>query len=393
MSNEVQSETHRPFKLGLIINTFAGIGGALALKGSDGIDIRQQALAMGAEKQAQNKTKLALAQLVPFAAQVHLYLAGGEMGEDLAKQLGFSYSIVYQPQQLQTESADSKATAEALMEHAVDLILFAGGDGTARNICEVVGNSVPVLGVPAGCKIHSGVYAITPQAAGRVLTQVVQGEIVSVSDADVMDIDERLFRQGRVKARQFGEMQVPTELQYMQAVKMGGKESDELVLADIAAHIREVMEDHPEHLFVMGSGSTVQYVMDEINIDNTLLGVDLVKNQQSIGRDLTSHELLALTRNQACKLVVTLIGGQGHIFGRGNQQLSPDFLQSLGKENILLVATKNKLAGLSGRPLIVDSGDIAVEQTLSGLIKVITGYHDQVLYPIANFNLTDEPLV
>ena len=388
-----QSKLRRLFKLGLLVNPYAGIGGALALKGSDGVEIREKALAMGAEKKALDKTRLALEHIVPIKDQVQLYVAAGDMGETLANDMGFSYSVVYQPANTQTESQDSEATAKALLAQQVDLILFAGGDGTARNVCHVIGSSVPVLGVPAGCKIHSAVYAITPAAAGRVLKQVIQGEIVSVSDAEVMDIDEVLFRQGRVNARQFGEMQVPTELRYIQAVKMGGKESDELVLADIAAHIIEIIEDNPEYLFVMGSGSTVEFIMQELGIKNTLLGVDVIKNKQLIASDVTANELLAQTTSQNCKLVLTLIGGQGHIIGRGNQQLSTDFLKYLDKDNILLVATKSKLSNLSGRPLIVDSGDINLDKQLSGLISIITGYHDQVLYPIANLNLAIEDTV
>jgi predicted polyphosphate/ATP-dependent NAD kinase len=383
-----QSKPNRLFKLGLLVNPYAGIGGALALKGSDGVEIREKALALGAEKKALDKTRLTLEHILPIKDQVQLYVASGEMGETLAKDMGFDYLVVYQPENTQTESQDSEATAKALLAHQVDLILFAGGDGTARNVCHVVGNSVPVLGVPAGCKIHSAVYAITPAAAGRVLKQVIKGEIVSVSDAEVMDIDEALFRKGKVNARQFGEMQVPTELRYIQAVKMGGKESDELVLADIAAHIIEIIEDNPEHLFIMGSGSTVEFVMQELGIKNTLLGVDVIKNRQLLANDVTASELLTLTTNQSCKLVLTLIGGQGHIIGRGNQQLSADFLKRLDKDNILLVATKTKLSNLSGRPLIVDSGDTYVDLQLSGLISIITGYHDQVLYPIANLNLS-----
>jgi predicted polyphosphate/ATP-dependent NAD kinase len=383
-----QSKPNRLFKLGLLVNPYAGIGGALALKGSDGVEIREKALALGAEKKALDKTRLALEHILPIKDQLQLYVASGDMGENLAKDMGFNYSVVYQPENTQTESQDSEATAKALLAHQVDLILFAGGDGTARNVCHIVGNSVPVLGVPAGCKIHSAVYAITPAAAGRVLKQVIKGEIVSVSDAEVMDIDEALFRKGKVNARQFGEMQVPTELRYIQAVKMGGKESDELVLADIAAHIIEIIEDNPEHLFVMGSGSTVEFVMQELGIKNTLLGVDVIKNKQLLASDVTASELLTLTTNQSCKLVLTLIGGQGHIIGRGNQQLSADFLKCLDKDNILLVATKTKISNLSGRPLIVDSGDTHVDHQLSGLISIITGYHDQVLYPIANLNLS-----
>lgn len=378
------------FKLGLLINPFAGIGGAVALKGSDGKDVREKALALGAEKKAMFKTRLALECLLPLKDNVQLYVASGEMGEQLAKEMGFHYQVVYQATQQQTEGEDTEAAAAALISHKVDLILFAGGDGTARNLCTVVGNKVPVLGVPAGCKIHSAVYAVTPQAAGRVLKQVVAGDLVSVSDSEVMDIDEVLFRQGRVNARQYGEMLVPTELRYIQAVKMGGKESDELVLADIAAHLIEIMDDHPEHYFVMGSGSTVNAIMEELNLNNTLLGVDIIQNQRLIAQDVTADELLKSTENQPCKLVITLIGGQGHIIGRGNQQLSAQFLIGLGKENMILVASKNKLNKLSGRPLIVDSGEPSLDQQLAGLMPIVTGYHDQVLYPVANFRNENE---
>ncbi|MGJ8682209.1 ATP-NAD kinase family protein [Paraglaciecola sp.] len=374
------------FKLGLVINPYAGIGGALALKGSDGADIRARALSMGAEKLAGEKTKLALEKIAHLKDKIHVYLASGEMGQDLAEQLGFAHTCVYQPPKTQTESIDTQATVQALALENVDLILFAGGDGTARNICQLVNNSIPVLGVPAGCKIHSAVYAVTPQAAGRVLEQVIQGNIVSVNDAEVMDIDEDLFRQGKVKAKQFGEMQVPTEVQYIQAVKMGGKESDELVLADIAAHVIEEMQDNPEHIFVMGSGSTVEFIMQELGIHNTLLGVDLIQGQKLLASDVTSQQLIEHTQGNKCKLVLTLIGGQGHVLGRGNQQLSAGFLNSLDKQDILLVATKTKLANLAGKPLIVDSSNDQVNQDLAGLITVITGYRDQVLYPVANFN-------
>ncbi|MDU0355880.1 ATP-NAD kinase family protein [Paraglaciecola aquimarina] len=373
------------FKLGLIINPYAGIGGALALKGSDGRDIRERAMALGAEKKALDKTRLGLQLILPIKHLVHFYIAAGEMGEDLIAQMGFDYTVVYHASKLQTESDDTESTAQALIEHSVDLVLFVGGDGTARNVCNIIAQSIPVLGIPAGCKIHSGVFAVTPQATGRVLEKVLKGEIVSVNTGDVMDIDEALFRQGKVSAKYYGEMHVPTELAYIQGVKMGGKESDELVLADIAAHVVELMEDNPTCLFVMGSGSTVDYVMQELQLENTLLGVDILLDQQLIAKDVTAEQLLQITRGQNCKLVITLIGGQGHILGRGNQQLSPEFLTALGKENIVLVATKSKLTGLQGRPLIVDSGDKIMDQNLAGLMTVVTGYRDQVLYPVADF--------
>nr|WP_297347713.1 ATP-NAD kinase family protein [uncultured Glaciecola sp.] len=374
----------RLFKLGLIINPYSGIGGALALKGSDGPDIRQQALMRGAEKLSGKKMTIALQALLPLKNELCIFTASGEMGEDILSSMGFNYVVVYQHQAQQTESTDTKAAAIALMAQTVDLILFAGGDGTARNICEVVENQCPVVGVPAGVKIHSGVYAITPKAAGKVVAQVVHGELVSLMSGEVKDIDESEFRAGRVVAKHYGEMLVPEELSYIQAVKMGGKESDELVLLDIAAHVIELMDDEPDTLFVMGSGSTVDSIMQELGLTNTLLGVDLVRGQRLIANDLTAASLLELCANKQVKVVLTLIGGQGHILGRGNQQLSPALIEMVGKPNILIVATKSKLQSLDGRPLVSDSGDAALDDMLVGPIPVITGFHDLVLYSVGS---------
>ncbi|AWL12433.1 hypothetical protein HMF8227_01963 [Saliniradius amylolyticus] len=368
------------FKLGLIINPYAGIGGALALKGSDGAAVRQKALAMGAEQKAPKRAAEALELLAPLKDRIGIVTAAGDMGQRIAEQLGFETEVIYQPPE-QTEAKDSQKLAELLMEQHVDLILFAGGDGTARNICDVVGETLPVLGIPAGCKIHSGVYTVTPKAAGKVVEKLVKGELLSLREADVMDIDEEQFRQGQVRARRFGEMRVPAELQYVQAVKMGGRESDELVLADIAAHVIESMNDE---LYIMGSGSTVASIMEELGLDNTLLGVDLVHNEELIGQDMTAEALLSAVKGKAAKLVITLIGGQGHLFGRGNQQLSPEVIRAVGRDHILVVATKTKLQALDGRPLIADTGDAELDKALSGPITVITGFHDQVIYPVAS---------
>jgi predicted polyphosphate/ATP-dependent NAD kinase len=373
--------THkRQFKLGLIINPYAGIGGALALKGSDGKAIREQALNAGAEQQAMEKTRIALSQISGLESDVVVYTANGDMGENIARGCGFEVKLVYAPALEQTEESDTQNLAKALLQHEVDLILFAGGDGTARNLYAVLENTIPVLGIPAGCKIHSGVYAITPRAAGKVLKQVISGELVSLFNAEVKDLNEDAFRQGQVIARYFGEMQVPAELSYIQAVKMGGKESDEMVLADIAAYMIEIMEDDPERLFVMGSGSTVDFIMNAHGLKNTLLGVDVVQNMQLIASDVSAQDLLALSKDKPVSLVITLIGGQGHIFGRGNQQLSPELIARVGKQNIHIVATKAKLNALGQKGLICDTSDEHLNAQLSGPISVITGYRDNVLY-------------
>lgn len=369
------------FRLGLVINPFAGIGGAMALKGSDGAEVREKALSLGAEKKANQRTEIALQELLPFADCIDVFTAAGEMGENLCRKLGLAHEVVYTPLSAQTEAEDTENCVKHLAELHVHMILFAGGDGTARNICSVIPETLPALGVPAGVKIHSGVYAITPRAAGRVVAKLLSGELVSLDDAQVMDIDEVAFREGKVKARQYGAMRIPAELHYVQSVKNGGKEVEELVLTDIAAHVIEEMDD--EH-YIMGSGTTVAAIMEELGIGNTLLGVDLIREQELLASDLNADDLLAQIRGETdTKLVITLIGGQGHIFGRGNQQLSPQVIRAIGRDNIIIVATKSKLKALNGKPLIADTGDDELNHELAGLIPVITGYHDRVLYPIS----------
>ena len=369
------------FKLGLIINPVAGLGGSVALKGSDGAETTEKALALGAEPKANLRTTQALELLLPYKSQIQIFTVNGDMGEACAKALGFDTEVVVDTGEVTTPQ-DTENAARTLQAFGVDMILFAGGDGTARNICAAVDERVPVLGVPAGCKIHSGVYAITPKAAGRVVEMLVKGDLVTISEADVMDIDEAAFRTGTVKAKRYGEMQVPSELRYVQSVKNGGKESDELVLADLAAFV--ISEMDADEQYIMGSGSTVAAIMDELGLTNTLLGVDLIKDHTLVGQDMTASELIDSCNELPTKLVITLIGGQGHIFGRGNQQLSPALIRMVGRENIIIVATKTKLQALNGRPLIADTGDPELDNELSGYIKVITGYNDHVMYAVGH---------
>ncbi len=377
--NQSTFDNKPKFKLGVVVNPFAGIGGALALKGSDGAEIREKALAMGAEKKANEKMAKALSILEALSGQFTVVTASGDMGETICESLGIPYEVIYAADAVQTEGEDSERAAKAMVDANVDLLLFAGGDGTARNICSVVGTQVPVLGVPAGCKIHSGVYCVSPSAAGQVVSQMIAGELVSEMDAEVRDIDENAFREGKVIAKHYGEMRVPAELTYVQAVKMGGKEDEALVLDDIAAYVGEIIEDEPDTYFVMGSGSTVGAVMDFLGLENTLLGVDVVKQGELIASDVTASELIALTHDKPTKVILTVIGGQGHLLGRGNQQLSPAFIRQIGKQNMLVVATKQKLQALNGKPLRLDSSDATLDAELAGAFTVITGYKDKVL--------------
>lgn len=391
-----------PYSFGLVINPFAGIGGAVALKGSDGAKTRSEALARGAEQKAEKRAAQALSVLLPYREQIKFVTAAGNMGADVLSKLGFAYEIVYQAADSQTEATDTQQAVTAITKEKPDLLVFAGGDGTARDVASALQQAakataessvnenwnpadLPVVGIPAGVKIHSGVYAITPSGAGKVLEQLITGKLTTLRSADVMDIDEEAFRKGTVRARRYAELQVPGELEYMQAVKIGGKESDEMVLADIAADVIESMED--ETLYIMGSGSTVDFLMSELGHKNTLLGVDVVHRGEVEISDITGAELeqrvlQAQQDKTPMALVITLIGGQGHIFGRGNQQLTPAVIRAVGKDNIQVIATKAKLQALNGRPLRVDTGDTELDAELSGFITVTTGYHDRTMVAV-----------
>ncbi|PWK53240.1 ATP-NAD kinase family protein [Pleionea mediterranea] len=369
------------FKLGLLVNPFAGIGGSVALKGSDGEEIRDEALKRGAQKLAAIRAEQALSAISnQVAKRIELVTASGEMGENSAKACGFHPTVLVDIEQ-PSSASDTQRVVKLFEQQGVDTILFAGGDGTARDVFAALDLDIPVLGIPAGCKIHSGVYAVTPRAAGHVIEQLVSGQLLSLKEASVMDIDEQAFRAGTVRAKNFGSMRVPDALQFIQATKEGGKEVEALVLDDIAADVIENME--PDIYYAIGSGSTCAVVMEQLGLANTLLGVDLIRNNELIAADVSAADLLDLVeQGNELQVILTLIGGQGHILGRGNQQISAKLIRHVGWHNIHIIATKAKLKALNGRPLIVDTGDPELDDELAGAKAITTGYHDQVLYRV-----------
>lgn len=374
------------FRLGLIVNPMAGIGGPVALKGSDGAEIVVEARQRGAQLRAPGRAVRALKTLSAGieSTDVVLTTCPGPMGEDIAKQCGFSPEVIGEIDPQRTTPEDTESAARIMADKGMDMILFVGGDGTARNICNAVPTGQPVLGIPSGVKMHSGVYAITPEMAGELLCKLVRGELVDIRPQEVRDIDEEAFRQGKVKARYYGELLVPEEGQFMQHVKSGGREVESLVLEDIAATLIEEME--ADDLYIIGPGSTTRGLMEELGLENTLLGVDLVKNRELLASDVTATEIeQAIVENMAetngtAKIVITPIGGQGLLFGRGNQQLTPEVIRLVGRDNLIVIATKTKITDLNGRPLLVDSNDPVMDRALSGYIPVITGYRDKILY-------------
>ncbi|MBF7730808.1 ATP-NAD kinase family protein [Pseudomonas sp. N040] len=366
------------FRLGLIINPLAGLGGSVALKGSDGV--AAQALALGAEPRAAARTRLALERLLPLAGRIEFVCFPGAMGGDLLAQMGFRQRLLGQPHAGPTTAADTRAAVQQLQDAGCALILFAGGDGTARDVCAAARAGQPVLGIPAGVKIHSGVYATSPRAAGELARQLLDGGLVRLTAGEVRDLDESALREGRVAARWYGELTVPEPGQYMQHVKQAGMESEELVLGDLADWLHDSWEVDVRYVF--GPGSTLHGLAQQLGLATSLLGVDVIENGRVIGRDLTEAQLFALVDGHPAYLLVTAIGGQGHILGRGNQQISPRVLRSIGLERLRVVATKRKLGTLEGRPLLVDSGDPQLDDSFPDAVRVWAGYKEELLYPL-----------
>ncbi len=368
-------------KLGFIVNPVAGIGGKVGLKGSDGAETLAKALALGAKPESAQKAKVTLEVMKEVADQLEIYTYPGEMGADIVEACGMKAHILGHIQPGATTPEDTMRAAQELRDANLDLILFAGGDGTARNIMDAVGESIPVLGIPAGCKIHSAVYAVNPRTAGELMTQFVQGKVKETREAEVMDIDEDLFRQGIVQARLYGYLRVPNERKMVQNLKSGKGFSESASVEMMANYIADTLE--PDTLYIIGPGSTTRAIMEKINLPNTLLGVDLIYNRELVASDVTEKQILAaLAQYDKVKIVVTIIGGQGYLFGRGNQQISAEVITRVGKENIIIVAAKNKMLELFGQNLYVDTGNEEVNKMLTGYYRIVVGYEDYTMFKV-----------
>jgi len=367
--------------LGVIVNPVAGMGGRVGLKGSDGAQILRRARELGAHSESSQRTVSALERLFKLQNQIRILTYPGEMGEDACRQAGFSPTVIGSIDGGQTTPEDTARAARDMKAQGVDLMLFAGGDGTARDIYRAVGEAVPALGIPAGVKIHSAVYAVTPRGAGEVALMFLEGRLMAIREAEVMDIDEDAFRAGAVKAKLYGYLRVPEENRFVQSVKAGSVLSEKEALQGIASDVVGLMTD-PDCYFIIGPGTTTRSIMEALELRNTLLGVDVVQGGEVVASDVSENQLLKLIQGNKAKIILTIIGGQGHLFGRGNQQISPRIIREVGRENIIVIATKGKLTALTGKPLLVDTGDEALNESLIGYIRVTTGYSDYVMYPV-----------
>lgn len=357
-------------KVGLIVNPLAGLGGAVGLKGSDGPDILRRAFELGGKPQAPARARLALEQLAELQPLPHFYCYGGAMGGDILDELGYPHTLLGYAAGESSTAEDTVAAARAMAETGVDLLIFAGGDGTARDISAAIGEKLVVLGVPAGVKIHSAAYAVNPLNAGLAARDFLSGRISNTRRAQVMDIDEELFRSGQVNSRLYGYLLTPEDSERLQAGKSGRHGGAE-ELDGMAAYVAGSMR--PGCLYLIGPGSTTKAVMDELGLPDTLLGVDAVLDGRLIASDLNAADIRQLLDSHSgeVNIIVTVIGGQGNLFGRGNQQFSPDILRRVGRRNIIVISGGDKLAALEGRPLRLDTGDPELDAAFSGYLEVI----------------------
>jgi predicted polyphosphate/ATP-dependent NAD kinase len=369
-------------KLGLIVNPIAGMGGRVGLKGSDGQETIERAIELGALPTSPGRAVEALKRIASIRDCIQLITYPHEMGEDEARESGFEPLVLGSIERGRTTSADTRSAAEEMFELGVDLIIFAGGDGTARDVYEAVDGKMPVLGIPAGVKIHSAVFAVNPTRAGDLASMYLTGEGTTTREAEVMDVDEQAFRENRISAKLYGYLRVPYEGTMIQGSKEGSSTKEELSLGGIAAEMAEKMRD--EYLYIIGPGTTTKPIAEKLGLSKTLLGVDVVNRGVMVASDVNESQLLELIERTKAKVIVTVIGGQGFVFGRGNQQISPRVIRKVGRANIMIVATPEKLASLRGRPLLVDTGDEEVDRMLCGYFKVTTGYGRISVYKVGS---------
>jgi predicted polyphosphate/ATP-dependent NAD kinase len=367
-------------KVGLIVNPIAGMGGRVGLKGTDGVEILEQARLLGAQPESHNRALIAIQKLLPIKEKIELITYPEEMGGIIAKKCSFQPTIIGSISKGKTTPEDTQRAAKDLLDLNIHLLLFAGGDGTARNIYDAIEGKVVTLGIPTGVKIQSAVFARNPTRAGELALAFLQERTHRVRETEVMDIDEDLFREGIVRAKLYGYLKIPYERSHVQSSKAGSPETESFAHQAIAEEIIENMET--DYFYIVGPGTTTRAIMDKLQLANTLLGIDLIYNKKLIANDLNESKIVHHIQGKKVKLIITPIGGQGYILGRGNQQLSPDIIQKIGRENIIVIATRNKLNSLNGQPLLVDSGDKGVDELLCGYIGIITGYREKSIYKV-----------
>lgn len=362
-------------RVGMIINPIAGMGGKVALKGTDGVV--EEAIKRGARPIAADLARLFLHELSNYAEgeDVEFLTGPNGLGEEVLAEFDFPYEVIRHRYVRyrevlgvripDTDSDDTKELVKRMLGR-VELIVFAGGDGTARDVFSIAGRKVPILGVPTGVKMFSGVFAASPEDAARLVAEFLNGNAKLV-ERDVMDLDENAFRHDEVRPKHYGKALTP----YAELLLQGAKEPTKTDEAeDVDAIIAALAEELEDGIYFLGAGSTVKKLKDLLGINGTLLGVDVVeiKNGEArlLVKDAAEKDLLRFA-GENTRIVVTVIGGLGFLFGRGNQQFSADVLRRIPRENIIVVATPSKLRNGFVR---VYTGDREVDGKLRGYIRV-----------------------
>jgi predicted polyphosphate/ATP-dependent NAD kinase len=363
--------------IGVVVNPIAGMGGRVGLKGTDGKI--EEARSRGAEPRAPDRACETLDVLSAHASDIRITTAAGVMGEDEARDADIDPTVIRETPS-DTSAQDTRAAVEEFLSCDVDLVLFVGGDGTAVDVAETISESehdTPMLGVPAGVKIYSSVFAVTPRAAGRIAATYDR-----VEQREVNDIDEDAYRAGEVRTELEAVVQVPdAESEEIQSNKQLGGGSVESLASGIAADVE------PGTTYVLGPGSTVGAIKRELGFDGSPLGVDVWRagsdestHPESEGSvlvyDGSESEILDALEEHSV-IVVSPIGGQGFVFGRGNQQLSPNVIR---QSEVRVVASHAKLDDIG--ELRVDTGDPALDEALRGWQKVRVGRFEHRLLRI-----------
>ena len=358
-------------KIGFLINPIAGMGGSVGLKGTDGLV--DEALRRGAQPIAGERAKKCM-EALNLDESSPILTCSGEMGEDAIVHNSQRYEVVYSFEGRST-SEDTKNACNRFLEEEIGLLLFCGGDGTARDVYRVIERAIPLLGIPAGVKMHSAVFAISPKSAAKLVQLFVEGKI-EVRDAEIMDTDEEAYRRNKLRMKVFGYARAPYEPVLVQQGKsLFQTVSEERAKEEIAKFACEFMRDGS--LYILGAGTTIYKIAELLGLgeEKTLLGVDAVKDGKLMGKDLNEQELLHLVENEKgkkVKILVSPIGAQGFIFGRGNQQLSAKVIEKVGIENVIVLATPHKL---SETPfLLVDTGSEELDELLNGYMSIVSGY-------------------
>ncbi|MBN2734419.1 MAG: ATP-NAD kinase family protein [Methanomicrobiaceae archaeon] len=354
-------------KIGFLVNPISGMGGKVALKGTDGQ--ADYARSLGAEPVSEIKANSFLNSLNSnYISDILFFTPAGPMGEDSLKKAGLkNYRIISNPD-YPSDAEDTKEACEAMLSENVDLIIFCGGDGTARDVVSVTKTKIPVLGIPSGVKMFSGVFAVTPEAGAEILGLFPD---VLISETEVLDIDEEEYRKGNLRAEVFGIAKVPAIPHKRQGGKWVSSGSDERNRKEIGDFLAEIIQD--DVLYLVGAGFTAKSVFDSLNLSGyTMLGVDALINREIIQKDLSEKDILNLLRRyKSVKIILSPIGAQGFLLGRGNQQFSPDVLKKAGIENIIVAATEAKLSVTN--ELFIDTGDPSLNIMFPDSILVICG--------------------